>query len=612
MSESDFCGTGLGNTTAPPAGTPDWSNLVVYAATTNTGIKVQWNNVATLPNAVAYFTLYRNSSNSESGATAIWSGNSTSYHDPSGSLAVGVTYYYWLQCTALNGFSSPWFGPASAAMRTEQDNLVEVMQNQVLSSSFFPELVSGLDRITGLEISLIANRNDLDINDALITAALEAVRADLLADGVVNANGFLNLSTDIANVAYRFDVFGAQLGPAIALIQSEQIAYAAADIVFAQDINTVQAQLSNPGANPSTLWSGVTENKEALVTIDGTARAKYSLKVEADSNGNQAIGGIVLGAESDGTPEGTSSTVLILADTFGITSPNPTDAGNYIIPFVVGTDDVTGASGVFIDSAYVNNLDVQTFQIAGNAVTVPTYIAFTFPAYNVTGSYSAPTGSNGAKTCRSYVRTSGGRLLVTCTFVVNTTTNDDNSPPSLYAKLKVGTNLTSFTGNLGSSEIDVGVPQNGSSTINIKMTSTVSVATSANHGTPGVNGKYLDNYYRTLSQTFPAVQTEEVFSTSGGDSLTLFGDPAFNPNDYYSAVLIHASNPSITENVTVTDRNNGTFRVTRSVYPRSFPAGSKLKLLTGFPTDYVTIELQVKGSLAQIVSCDFTVISCKR
>jgi hypothetical protein len=379
MSESDFCGTGLGNVTPPPAGTPDWSNLAIYAATTNTGIKVSWNNVATLRNAVAYFTLYRNSLNDESGATAIWSGNGTSYHDPSGSLAVGVTYYYWIQCTALNGFSSPWFGPASAAMRTEQDNLVEVMQNQVLSSSFFPELVQGLDRITGLEISLIANRNDLDINDALITAALEAVRADLLADGVVNANGFLNLSTEIANVAYRFDTFGAQLGPAIALIQSEQIAYAAADIAFAQDINTVQAQLDTPESNGSTLWSGVTENKEALVTIDGKARAKYSLKVEVDSNGNQAIGGIVLGAESDGTPEGTSSTVLILADTFGIISPSPTDAGDYIVPFTVGTDDVTGASGVFMDSAYVNNLNVETLQIAGQAVTVPSFTSFANP-----------------------------------------------------------------------------------------------------------------------------------------------------------------------------------------------------------------------------------------
>jgi hypothetical protein len=419
MSESDFCGTGLGNTTAPPAGTPDWSNLAIYAATTNTGIKVSWNNVATLRNAVAYFTLYRNSLNDESGATAIWSGNGTSYHDPSGSLAVGVTYYYWLQCTALNGFSSPWFGPASAAMRTEQDNLVEVMQNQVLSSSFFPELVQGLDRITGLEISLIANRNDLDINDALITAALEAVRADLLADGVVNANGFLNLSTEIANVAYRFDTFGAQLGPAIALIQSEQIAYAAADIAFAQDINTVQAQLDTPESNGSTLWSGVTENKEALVTIDGKARAKYSLKVEVDSNGNQAIGGIVLGAESDGTPEGTSSTVLILADTFGIISPSPTDAGDYIVPFTVGTDDVTGASGVFMDSAYVNNLNVETLQIAGQAVTVPSFTSFANPggplavggsigSYGSTTHYPQYTGNLNTTAVESYSQLPAG------------------------------------------------------------------------------------------------------------------------------------------------------------------------------------------------------------
>ena len=257
--------------------------------------------------------------------------------------------------------------------------------------------------------------------------------------------------------------------------------------------------------------------------------------------------------------------------------------------------------------------EVRTLQIAGNAVTVPTFIKFTFPQYYVSAGYTTPVdGSNNAVT-RTYVRASGGRLLVTCTIGVLTNTGSDQVEPNLYARLKVGNQLESYAQNLGVAETHVSVPSNGSTAVNVRVTATLSVATSQNHGTPDADENYL--YTPELIINVPLTLSTTVFSTNGGSALSSFDDPEFTPNQYYACTIVHATNPAITEDVTVVNKSTSNFQVFRSAIGvrQTFPTGSKLtRPSQAFPNDFVSIELQVRGNSSLITSCDFTVISCKR
>ena len=257
--------------------------------------------------------------------------------------------------------------------------------------------------------------------------------------------------------------------------------------------------------------------------------------------------------------------------------------------------------------------EVRTLQIAGNAVTVPTFITFTFPAYSVNSSnYSTPVDASGNATARTYVRASGGRLLVTCVFGVKTNTTSDSVTPNLYAKLKVGNSTTQYNANLGSSETHVSVPQNGSTEVNIRVTATLAVTTSSNHGTADADENY---------ETTPTLLINGALSLSAASFSTYsnytnsayFGDPNYQNSQMYQCKIIHPSNPAIFENVQVTNRAGYTFMVYRGSPRQEFPNAAKLTYpAAAFANDRVSIELQVSGNNSQLTACNFTVISCKR
>ena len=233
-------------------------------------------------------------------------------------------------------------------------------------------------------------------------------------------------------------------------------------------------------------------------------------------------------------------TSATIADTIASIDFNPFAPNTHKTGWALYNNGVGGGQGGFLwcDNANItgaitaNSLvlsagaEIQTLQIAGNAVTVPTYISFPNLNYSVTGSYARPRNTSNALTCGHSVRAFGGRLLVTCTFGVRTTAGGSGTTPEpyIYAKLKVGTDwIYHSNATFGSSECYVGVPQQGSTVANIQCTATLSVAT---------------------------------------------------------------------------NQNVGTAPYTQTAYP--------------YVNDFVAISLEVYGLNAQLKSCDFTVISCKR
>jgi Domain of unknown function (DUF1983) len=122
----------------------------------------------------------------------------------------------------------------------------------------------------------------------------------------------------------------------------------------------------------------IQQETAARATVDGQMMAKYTVKV--DLNGHVSGFGLM----SEANNGATVSSFIVRADKFAIGSPN----NGVAVPFVVRTywseyKGIPVPPGVFIDNAFIENgsitnakiglAQVDTLEIAGNAVTVPMF-----------------------------------------------------------------------------------------------------------------------------------------------------------------------------------------------------------------------------------------------
>lgn len=145
------------------------------------------------------------------------------------------------------------------------------------------------------------------------------------------------VATNEAATAQRFTTLTATVGENTAAIQDERTARVNGDGALSQRIDTTQATV---GENTA----AIQQTSSALVTIDGKVSASYTLKIEAQQNGQYVAAGIGLGIENG--PAGLQSQFLVRADRFAVVdgTNNTTTA-----PFVVQ------GGQVFISQALIGN-----------------------------------------------------------------------------------------------------------------------------------------------------------------------------------------------------------------------------------------------------------------
>lgn len=133
-----------------------------------------------------------------------------------------------------------------------------------------------------------------------------------------------------------------------AAIRSEEQARVDADGALASRIDTTQAAVGENTAS-------IQQTSEAVVTIDGKVSSSYTLKIDAQQNGQYVAAGIGLGIENG--PAGLQSQFLVRADRFAVVdgTTNTTSA-----PFVVENGQV------FIKDALIANGSIDILKIGSN------------------------------------------------------------------------------------------------------------------------------------------------------------------------------------------------------------------------------------------------------
>lgn len=188
------------------------------------------------------------------------------------------------------------------------------------------------------------SRAQINTEREVRASADEAFARELVTyDARINDNSarVTDLTTVVANnesaTAQRFTTLTATVGENTAAIQSEQTARVDGDGALSQRIDTTQATVGENTAD-------IQQTSSALVTLDGKVSASYTVKIEAQQNGQFVAAGIGLGIENG--PAGLQSQFLVRADRFAVVDGTTTTT---TAPFVVQ------GGQVFISQALIGN-----------------------------------------------------------------------------------------------------------------------------------------------------------------------------------------------------------------------------------------------------------------
>jgi len=179
----------------------------------------------------------------------------------------------------------------------------------------------------------------------------------------------------------RIDTVVASVGQTNALIQQETLARIDADGASASQIGSLQTQV---GSNYALIQG-------AYSSINGLS-AQYTVKI--DNNGY--VSGF--GLASYPVNGGIVSEFAVRADTFSVQLPGYNGVHPFTIGAVYGVPRVIISSALIgdasIDNAKIGDLQVNTFKLAGNSVTVPSFMSGSGGADNLgPGSMTGPLGT---------------------------------------------------------------------------------------------------------------------------------------------------------------------------------------------------------------------------
>lgn len=160
-------GCGIGGWNGPKPGDPDNSSRITAQSVVG-GIQVNWSYPSLNPHAVAYFTLFRSTTNEFAGSTHLGQVAGGHYLDLM-TVNEPQMFYYWIQMTSVNGTTETPIGPAWATARPFKDdvnNVVEVGERNLDAG-----MGKIIDRIT-LNYNELTNRmGQLAANDAAAAQA---------------------------------------------------------------------------------------------------------------------------------------------------------------------------------------------------------------------------------------------------------------------------------------------------------------------------------------------------------------------------------------------------------------------------------------------------------
>jgi len=268
--------------------------------------------------------------------------------------------------------------------------MIDALANQITSSQLHADLISRIDKIdlgpTSLESQqallayaqsqadveiagyadrLLANENALVDQSTLLTtlgsdlttldgtvAGNAAVVQQLNTRVIATEDDIISQASLIEGVGARIDVTEQNL-----VAQSAVVNQISADVASIDgDITAVASSVSTLSAQVGTNTSAIQTTQTAVASLEGDVYAEYTVKL--DVNGNVSGFGLF------GTA--TSSLFEIIADRFAIVN----GVGSSNVPFIVDGSDV------YIKHGLIQDAEIDTLQVANNAITVTDFADF--------------------------------------------------------------------------------------------------------------------------------------------------------------------------------------------------------------------------------------------
>ncbi|MDH3997704.1 MAG: host specificity factor TipJ family phage tail protein [Desulfuromonadales bacterium] len=263
-------------------------------------------------------------------------------------LPYGQSYYYWARVVDCYQQKSDFYpidamGGIEVTPIAAVSDLKTILDGQLSESQLHQDLISRIDTP--------GNFSDFD------------AAADYAIGDVFNYNGILyqvKQTQQQPNInpprsAY-YDSIG-QYASLTDLVGGTAVNLTQTNTTLAQQGLTLNATSSEVSTLSTTVDGNTATIQTQQTTLNGV-EAEYTLKL--DANGT-VVGFGLINTEEENTFE-------VYANRFAVSMPAGM-GGASEFPFVVGT--VEGASGVHIDSAFIGDANVETLNIANDAVIVP-------------------------------------------------------------------------------------------------------------------------------------------------------------------------------------------------------------------------------------------------
>ena len=231
-----------------------------------------------------------------------------------------------------------------------------------------------LQRIASLETGIYSEQIQRTAKDSVLLQNITTLTGRVgTVEGAIDSEKTVRLSADTALVS-AINTMWAAAGTTNALVQTGSAITANWTGTQANMWSQIQTEVFTSGGQ--TIRQALASESQLRANADGTLSAHYTVKI--DQNG--WVSGFGLMSTSAANQAATSA-FYVRADRFAVGTPayngnaSGTTPPSESVPFIVQTTPTvvgghTIPAGVYMKAAFIQDLSVDTFKLAGNAITL--------------------------------------------------------------------------------------------------------------------------------------------------------------------------------------------------------------------------------------------------
>ena len=283
------CGTGQWN--GPKPGDPNTSDILIRATPAFGGIDVTWSWPDTFPEAVAYTTIYRSTTDTFASSTVRIAAASGNFFYDALENDTTTVYYYWIIITSVYGTKSQVIGPAWANAKPLIEQLIEKLTGEIDAGVLAGSLKNEIARIELNHLGITQEILDRQKEDSSIAAQVNVVGAHSDGTRALLQQEVLARTEQGSAFVSTVNTLWAETNGSLAAIQNQQTALANQQQVLANQLTTLESQYKTDLAQVSQTM------QTKIDVVDGKVVAIGALWT-AQVNVNGLIGGF--GVYNDG------------------------------------------------------------------------------------------------------------------------------------------------------------------------------------------------------------------------------------------------------------------------------------------------------------------------